>query len=52
MKRTLEESEMRTLVQSEDPDEIAAVIDRVLSDLGYNVLKGFNDNDGYYIHEG
>lgn len=48
--REITEDEMRRLVQSEDPDEIAQIIDGIVSDVSdENVYKGFNENYGFYI---
>lgn len=48
--RVISDTEMRTLVQSEDPDQIAEVIDRIVSDVSdVRVYKGFNENYGFYI---
>lgn len=46
----ISEDEMRTLVQSEDPDEIAEIVDRIVAEVSdVNVYKGFNENYGFYI---
>lgn len=37
---------VRTLVQSENVDEIAEVLDQIMDP---NVYKGYNDNDGLYL---
>ena len=47
--REICDSEMQQLIQSEDPNEIARILDEILTDLDHNVYHGYNDNYGYYI---
>lgn len=45
----ISDEQIGQLVRSEDPNEIARLIDEILEPLDMSVYSGYNDNYGYYI---